>query len=243
VHITVSSDSSTTSNTLFYALSSILRNFKQRQTNQRKSSDWNTKRDNSTKNKNFTCSVSIQQESIQSIFFLSARGDIHQHIIKTTERHCRIPEQIATQSITMRFFEVSATAIAATTMLSGAFAAVAPPSYESESSAAAPPAYTSATTTYYTTRTVMRVVETMTATRNGTTSTFATTESSTSTVVASASATLYPYTNGTAAITVAATAALPSASSIYVTPPPSLGSASQLSVGLVALLGFAGLLL
>lgn len=65
VHTTVSSDSSTTSNTLFYALSSILRNFKQHQTDQRKSSDWNTKRDNSTKNKNFTCAVSIQQESIQ----------------------------------------------------------------------------------------------------------------------------------------------------------------------------------
>lgn len=140
----------------------------------------------------------------------------------------------------MRFSTIS---IAATALLSGSFAAVAPPNYEASSSVEAAPAYTSATTTYYTTRTVMRVVETMTATRNGSTSTFATTESSTSTAtfVASASASIYPMGNGTSS-SILATGAIPttaSPSGVYE------GSASQLSMGagMAVLIGFAGLLL
>lgn len=88
----------------------------------------------------------------------------------------------------------------------------------------------------------MRVVETLTATRNGSASAYATTESSTATTLASA--TIYPYVNGTSSTTPLATgavqstgAAQPSDTAIYE------GSAAQFSVGMVAFIGLAGLLL
>lgn len=88
----------------------------------------------------------------------------------------------------MRFFDLSASAIAAAALLQGAVAAEQPQGY------GAGEATTSAVTTYYTTKTVYRVATTVTATRNGSLTAYPTTGGPTTLV---ASATIPSYGNGT----------------------------------------------
>ncbi|EME49377.1 hypothetical protein DOTSEDRAFT_68232 [Dothistroma septosporum NZE10] len=106
----------------------------------------------------------------------------------------------------------------------------------------APAAYdqqsmTSATTTYTITRTLSRVVETVTATRNGSLSTYESTSTAPATTLVSAAPTGY----GNA--TLPGTAAKASASATFYSPPPSQGGAGKVEVaGFAAVMGIVGML-
>lgn len=134
----------------------------------------------------------------------------------------------------MRFFDLSASAIAAAALLQGT---VASPAEQPQGYAPAP---TSATTTYYTTMTVFRVATTVTATRNGSVTAYTSTETSALTVPTTlASATIPSYGNST---NVYGTGVHPGATGII----PSPGAASGLqvcSMAVAAVAGVVGLLL
>ncbi|KAI5369673.1 hypothetical protein Slin15195_G005480 [Septoria linicola] len=96
----------------------------------------------------------------------------------------------------MRFFDISAGAIAAAALLQGV---VASPAQQPEGYGAAA-ATTSAATTYYTTMTVFRVETTVTATRNGSLTAYESTATESSAVAVPttlASATIQSYGNST----------------------------------------------
>ncbi|KJY00379.1 hypothetical protein TI39_contig332g00001 [Zymoseptoria brevis] len=165
----------------------------------------------------------------------------------------------------MRFFDLSATALAAAAMLSGV-SADAPPSYVATSLDVEPivsgSATATATTTYYVTRTVLRVVETVTSTGDGTSSAYTTTEASTAAVSTVApSSTVEPSSTGEPSSTVKpspshypglnttivygsgiGTGGMPMAT--YVSPPPSTGAAGKLEAfTFAAVLGLVALVL
>lgn len=137
----------------------------------------------------------------------------------------------------MRFVGFSFAALAAAALASAApqdsYGASAAPSYGSES-------VTTASTTYTSTRTVLRVTETVTATRNGTLSSYETTTSVAMAVPPpSATASLPGYGNGTSPMGTGAPSGYPS-------PAQQTGAAGRLDVqalGFAAAAGIAGLAL